>query len=65
MGLWQEIKEEAIAEGEARGEARGKAIASENIASNLIKAGKVALEEIASACGLTLQRVKELAAMNS
>lgn len=34
---------------------------SENIAVNLIKAGKLALEETAKICSLTLQRVQELA----
>lgn len=53
MGVWQEMKAEAIAEGEAK--------ASENIAVNLIKAGKLALDEIANVCSLTLQRVQELA----
>ena len=57
MGVWQEMKEEAIAEGKAK----GKAEATETIARNFIKTGKNALEEIAEACGLTLQRVQELA----
>ena len=34
----------------------------ESIAQNFIKMGTVALDEIAKACGLTLQRVQELAA---
>ena len=49
MGLWAEIEQEAIKEN------------SENIAANLIKSGKEALEDIAKYCGLTLQRVQELA----
>ena len=47
---------------EARGEAKGEAKKSESIAHNLIRLGTVALDEIAAACGLTLQRVQELAA---
>lgn len=35
---------------------------SESIAQNLIRLGTIALDEIAKACGLTLQRVQELAA---
>lgn len=50
MGVWKEI--------EAEIESRN----SENIAQNLIRLGTVALDEIAKACGLTLQRVQELAA---
>ena len=65
MSLLGRMEEEAELRGEARGEARGKAIgetkASENIALNLIKAGKLALDEIANVCSLTLQRVQELA----
>ncbi len=48
-------------EAELRGEAKGEMKASENIALNLIKAGKLALDEIAKVCSLTLQRVQELA----
>ena len=50
MGVWKEIE----AEIESR--------KSESIAQNLIRLGTVALDEIAKACGLTLQRVQELAA---
>ena len=49
MGVWQEMKHEAEIQ------------TSENIALNLIKAGKLALDEIANVCSLTLQRVQELA----
>ena len=77
MSLLGRMEEEAELRGEVRGEARGKAIgetigkaigeakASENIALNLIKAGKLALDEIASVCSLTLQRVQELAKIAS
>ena len=51
------------ATGDARGKAIGEAIKSESIAQNLIRLGTMALEEIAKACGLTLQRVQELAAV--
>ena len=65
MGVWAEIEAEAIAEGRKEGLQEGlkKGIieASEKIACNLVKAGTVALDEIAKACGLSLQRVKELA----
>ena len=54
MGVWAEMKAEAIAEGVTE--------ASERIAKNFIKAGTVALDEIAKACDLSLQRVQELAA---
>ena len=54
MGVWKEIE----AEIESRAEAR----TSESIAQNFIKMGTIALDEIAKACGLTLQRVQELAA---
>ena len=63
-----EGKAEGLAEGEAKGKAEGKAEglaeAGENIAINLIRDGLVALEIIAKSCGLTLQRVQELAALN-
>lgn len=49
------------AKGEAIGEARGKYMQSESIAQNLIRLGTIALDEIAKACGLTLQHVQELA----
>ena len=53
MSLLGRMEEEA--------ELRGENKASENIALNLIKAGKLALDEIANVCSLTLQRVQELA----
>ncbi|MBR0151594.1 MAG: hypothetical protein IJP89_09550 [Synergistaceae bacterium] len=73
MGVWAEMEQEAIAEGIAEGMAKGIAKgmaqgitkASENIAHNLIKAGKETLEDIANICGLTLQRVQELARQNA
>ena len=46
---------------EACGEAIGRARVSEKIARNCIKMGKIPLDEIAKACGLTLQHVQELA----
>ncbi|MBQ3448785.1 MAG: PD-(D/E)XK nuclease family transposase [Synergistaceae bacterium] len=69
MSLLGRMEEEAELRGEARGKAIGETIgkakgetkASENIALNLIKAGKLALDEIANVCSLTLQRVQELA----
>ena len=65
MGVWAEIEAEAIAEGRKEGLQEGlqEGIikASENIARNFVKAGTVALDEIAKACGLSLQRVQELA----
>ena len=80
MNVWVEMEREAfaegkaegkaegLAEGEAKGKAEGKAEglaeAGENIAINLIRDGLVALEIIAKSCGLTLQRVQELAALN-
>lgn len=65
MNVWQEMKQEAIAEGREEGLAEGEARASENIASNLIKSGIAALDQIAEACNLSLARVQELARMNS
>lgn len=66
MGVLDEMELEAEARGEARGkvigQAIGETIARENIAYNLIHAGKIALAEIAEMCGMTLQRVEELAA---
>ena len=53
MGVWAEIEAAARAEGFREAE--------ETIAQKLIKSGAVALEQIAECCGLTLQRVKELA----
>ena len=73
MGVWEEMENEAEArgktlgeeEGEARGKAIGEAIAivttSEKIACRLITTGRVAFVDIASACGLSLKRVQELA----
>ena len=62
MGIWDEVEAEIEARGEARGKAIGEARASESIAQNFIRMGTVALDEIAKACGLSLQRVHELAA---
>ncbi|MBQ7193009.1 MAG: Rpn family recombination-promoting nuclease/putative transposase [Synergistaceae bacterium] len=56
-----EGRAKGMAEGRAEGLAEGKAEACESIAQKLIAAGKLALEEIASVCGLTLQHVQELA----
>ena len=62
VGVWDEVEAEIEARGEARGKAIGEARASESIAQNFIRLGTVALDEIAKACGLSLQRVHELAA---
>ena len=56
-----EGRAKGMAEGRAEGLAEGKAEACESIAQKLIAAGKLALEEVASVCGLTLQHVQELA----
>ena len=61
------IKEEksmgkAIEQLKADVRADEKAATSENIALNFIKMGKLAFEEIARGCNLTLQQVKDLAA---
>ena len=61
MSLLGRMEEEAELRGEVKGKAIGETKASENIAVNLIKAGKLALDEIANVCSLTLQRVQELA----
>lgn len=65
MGVWAEIEAAARAEGFAEGRSTGKAEgfseAEETIAQKFIKSGAVAFEQIAECCGLTLQRVKELA----
>ncbi|MBQ7267493.1 MAG: hypothetical protein IJR11_03900, partial [Synergistaceae bacterium] len=65
MGLLDDMeanaREEGRAKGMAEGRAKGKAEACESIAQKLIAAGKLALEEVASVCGLTLQHVQELA----
>ena len=47
---------------EARIEAMTESRVITTIAVNLLKAGKLALEDIADACGMTLQQVQELAA---
>ena len=47
---------------EARIEAMTESRVITTIAVNLLKAGKFALEDIADACGMTLQQVQELAA---
>ena len=52
-GIKMNILDEIEIEAETR--------ACENVAVNLIKAGTMALEEIAKVCSLTLQRVQELA----
>ena len=57
MGVWEEIKQMAIEDGREE--------ASENIAVNLIKAGIATLDQIAKLCNLSLERVQELARMNS
>ena len=62
VGVLDDWEREVEARGEARGKAIGEARASESIAHNLIRLGTIALEEIAKACGLPLQRVQELAA---
>ena len=54
MKSW-EVREEQVRTDE-------KAVTSENIALNFIKMGKLAFEEIARGCNLTLQQVKDLAA---
>ena len=53
---------EGKAQGEAIGEAKGEAKAQESIATSLIRLGKLALEDIANVCHLTLEQVKNLAA---
>ena len=52
---------EGRTEGRIEGKANGIAEASESIARRLINAGSLALEEIADACGLTMQHVERLA----
>ena len=51
--VWDEMQEEAIA--------KGKVKAQEDIAHNMIKAGKLAMEKIAEYTGLELARVHEIA----
>ena len=62
VGVLDDWEREVEARGEARGKALGIAIQSESIAQNLVRLGTIALDEIAKACGLPLQRVQELAA---
>ena len=58
----EEVKEVGVLDDwEREVEARGKSMQSESIAQNLIRLGTMALDEIAKACGLTLQHVQELA----
>ena len=57
MGLLDDMEANAREEGRAKGKAEER----ESIAQKLIAAGKLALEEVASVCGLTLQHVQELA----
>ena len=58
MKVLDKIEAIARAEGKAQGEAKTK----ENIATGLIGLGKLALEDIANVCHLTLEQVKNLAA---
>ncbi len=61
VGVLDDWEREIEARAEARGMAIGMARVSEKIARNCIKMGKIPLDEIAKACGLTLQHVQELA----
>ena len=56
---------QGIAKGKAQGIAEGKAEERESIARKLITAGTLALEEIADACGLSMQHVEKLARARS
>ena len=56
-----EGRAEGKAEGRAEGKAEGIADAQKNFVLNMLKAGKLALNEIAEYSGMTLARVQELA----
>ena len=51
--VWDEMQEEA--------RAKGKLEAQEDVARNMISAGKLAMEKIAEYTGLELARVQEIA----
>ena len=53
--------EQGIQKGMAKGVAKGKHETQENVVINMLKDGKLALEDMAKYSGLTLKRVKELA----
>ena len=55
--VWDEMQEESL----AKGIAEGKVKAQEDIAHNMIKAGKLAMEKIAEYTSLELARVQEIA----
>ena len=71
--VWDEMQEESfakgmaegekkgMAKGEKKGEKRGEKKMQEGIVITMLKAGKLALDEIAEYSGLKLSRVKELA----
>ena len=60
--LLQKAQTIGKAEGKAEGLAEGKSEAQGNIALALIQLGKIALEDIAKCCHMTLEQVQELAA---
>lgn len=59
--LREEDNEAVRAEGEAKGIEKGKAEEKVSLAMNLIKLGKLTMEEIVAATGLSLSKVQELA----
>ncbi|MBQ9896553.1 MAG: hypothetical protein IJM40_04475 [Synergistaceae bacterium] len=56
-GVWAEMQEQSRAEGKAE----GIDDAQKNFVLNMLKAGKLALNDIAEYSGMTLARVQELA----
>ena len=56
-GVWAEMQEQSRAEGKAE----GIADAQKNFVLNMLKAGKLALNEIAEYSGMTIANVQELA----
>ncbi|MBR0221557.1 MAG: hypothetical protein IJQ63_07270 [Synergistaceae bacterium] len=59
--VWDEMREESLAEGMEKGMAKGKSEAQENFVLNMLKLGELAIEDIAKYSGLTLERVQEMA----
>ena len=59
--VWDKMQEESFAKGMAKGEKQGEKKMQEGIVITMLKAGKLALDEIAEYSGLKLSRVKELA----
>ena len=67
--VWDEMREESLAEGMEKGMAKGmekgikkgKSEAQENFVLNMLKEGELALDKIAKYVGLPLAKVQEIA----